>query len=89
VVRITGRIADEVCRNGGANWDRDYVAMGKALLAHLGSGTAADGATLADCRKIVARCPDDPETARLSRAAVKWVLANPMPKPLGKVGYRR
>jgi hypothetical protein len=89
VIRITGRMGDEIHRNGGVNWDRDYVAMGKALLAHLASQNAADAATLADCRKILSRRPHDTETARLYQAAVAWVLANPMPKPLGKVSYRR
>lgn len=35
VVRISGRIDNELVMNGGANWDADYQAMAKALLAHL------------------------------------------------------
>ncbi|MBN1610284.1 MAG: ankyrin repeat domain-containing protein [Polyangiaceae bacterium] len=89
VIRISGRIADEMVRNGGINWDKDYAAMGKALLAYLASPKAVDGATLADCRKILAHRPADTDTDRLSKAAVAWVLANPMPKPLRKLTYRR
>src|SRR5262249_46492243 len=38
VIRITGRISDEWYRNGGANWDQDYDAMARALIAHVESG---------------------------------------------------
>lgn len=89
VIRITGRIADEIHRNGGCNWDRSYAMMGKALLGHLASREALDEAALADCRDILRRRPGEGETQRLSKAAVAWVQANPMPAPLGKVPYRR
>ncbi|WCM26190.1 hypothetical protein NDN01_19595 [Sphingomonas sp. QA11] len=40
VIRISGRIADELDGNGGANWDAQYRAMADAWLAHVGSGKA-------------------------------------------------
>jgi hypothetical protein len=89
VVRITSQIADEIQRNGGINWNRGYIAMGKALVAYLESYEALDRATLADFRKILAQPPGDTETDRLSKAAVAWVLANPIPIALRKVTHGR
>lgn len=35
VIRISGRINDEIERNGGVNWDGDYRKMADAFLDHL------------------------------------------------------
>lgn len=42
VIRISGRIADERDRNGGANWDRDYDAMAAAFERITGSPVDAE-----------------------------------------------
>lgn len=90
VVRITGRVLDELRRNGGGNWDADYDAMVAALGEHLASGTALSAEELADLRvaqRAVRR--DDPAAARLAELAVVWVARNPVPMVLPKPAYRR
>lgn len=53
VIRISGRIADEVLGNGGVNWDRDYRRMLSDLADHLASGTPLPPEALAHTRSLV------------------------------------
>ena len=94
VVRIAGRINDELSRNGGVNWDADYQEMARAFARHVQGGEALAGGQLAAVEALTAslskrkRPPED--DARLLRAAaVAWVARNPRPVKLGKVRYRR
>lgn len=89
VVRITGRVSDELYRNGGANWDAQYRAMVKALVDHLGKGTPLDAGELAELMAAVQRLPDPSASRELARLAVRWVALNPSPAALGDVGYTR
>ncbi len=92
VVRISGRIGDELLRNGGVNWDADYVAMAAALLDHLGRPSALPGPELADLGRIVSRLgrtSSEAELDRLAELAVAWVELNPNPIARGPVAYRR
>lgn len=91
-IRITGKVAYEVLDNGGINWDADFNKMLGALARFFRSGntlseTEADEAdALADALKDGF---GEKEPDRLSELAVRWVLANPDPMPLGKQTYRR
>lgn len=38
VIRVSGRISNEIDGNGGINWDADFRLMADALLEHMGSG---------------------------------------------------
>ncbi|MCA9643634.1 MAG: ankyrin repeat domain-containing protein [Myxococcales bacterium] len=90
VVRISGRIADEWYRNGGANWDGDYRAMADAFHAHVSSHHALPGAALSDCKQVIASLKQDPDSSeRLMEWAVQWVEANPQPIALGSTTYKR
>lgn len=90
VIRISGRIGDEIDRNGGVNWDGDYRSMAKAFLAHVGSGKPLPPATLSDAAAIIGSLKaSGGETQRLCELAVKWVGLNPMPIPLAKPDYDR
>lgn len=89
VIRIAGRIADEIHRNGGANWDDQYRAMAKALIAHLGSGVSIHEKDLVDVRKLLRGQPGDDDVDELKRFAVVWVRSNPMPVALAKPDYSR
>jgi hypothetical protein len=89
VIRIAGRMADEVHRNGGANWDDRYRAMAKALIAHLGSGVSIHEKDLADVRTLLRGPPGDDDVDELKRFAVVWVRSNPMPVALAKPDYAR
>ena len=42
VIRITGKIAGELYRNGGANWSMDFRKMLNALVKHLASENALE-----------------------------------------------
>lgn len=90
VVRIAGRIADEILRNGGGNWDAEYGKMAKALSEHLRSGDALSSQLMADIDEVLKTLPrEDRGLARLTELAVAWVLKNPKPVPLSPPPYRR
>jgi hypothetical protein len=94
VIRITGRVSDELYRNGGANWNADYRKMLNALIKHFASGAPLPEGKLAEAKEAAAsiRAKGDDEDAvidRLCELAVKWVLQNPSPVPLEKPDYNR
>jgi hypothetical protein len=90
VVRITGRIANEIDGNGGVNWDAAFRKMADAFLVHVTSGVSLPAEILAEARDVVAeirRREDGPR--RLCELAVKWVELNPGPMKLPKPDYNR
>lgn len=90
VIRISGRIHDELYRNGGVNWDRDYKEMARAFLANVALGEPLPGKQVSESGNIVANIPNgDADTSRLCALAVDWVALNPKPIPLPKPVYRR
>jgi len=91
VVRIAGRIGDEWERNGGMNWDGDYVQMATALAGFLRQGEPLDPSLIAELESTVANLADrqGESSGRLTELAVMWVLKNPQPRPLSRPNYRR
>jgi hypothetical protein len=91
VIRIAGRIADELERNGGAHWDAGYRAMASAFLDLLRSGMPLDDSALRDCERVVDALVKTgmSDIDRLAELAVAWVLRNPTPMRLGRVVYTR
>lgn len=90
VIRISGRIHEELYHIGGANWDSDYRNMVKALVGHLGSANALPPEQLAEASQIAASLAKNAsETRDLCKLAVEWVERNPTPQPLSKPNYRR
>ena len=89
VIRITGRMNDEIYRNGGGNWDANYRKMGLALIGHLGSGNPLPADMLSGVEGLLPTHQSDGDTAELCRYAVEWVALNPKPVKRGKVGYSR
>jgi len=89
VIRITGRISNEILGNGAVNWDSGYKMMARALCEHLRSGVPLPDDQLRDCEDIVGTVRDrsEEEVARLAGFAVTWVLLNPMPVKLPKPNY--
>ncbi|HIT76532.1 MAG TPA: ankyrin repeat domain-containing protein [Candidatus Avipropionibacterium avicola] len=92
-IRIAGRVHDEVFRNGGANWDRDYRRMLQTLVQLCGSGeplTEAESDELEELTHQFDRgsAPDE-VLNRIDELAVTWVRRNPTPISLGPVAYRR
>ncbi|HEY1303289.1 MAG TPA: ankyrin repeat domain-containing protein [Vicinamibacterales bacterium] len=90
VVRIAGRVHDELERNGGVNWDNTYREMADAFLVHVASGVPLPTASLAEAREIVAAVKRrDGDARRLCELAVNWVALNPTPAKLPKPDYNR
>jgi len=90
VIRIAGLIADEVDRNGGANWDKEYRKMGKAYLQYIGRENPLPKDEI-EKLKIILSSLDNlyDETDNLIKYAVKWVSQNLMPISLGTTNYNR
>ena len=90
VIRIAGRIGDEIFRNGGMNWDAQYRAMARAFCAHLASHCSLDKTSLERCKQSLSLLPDaDEGTDELAQLALKWVALNPTPIPLPAPTYTR
>ncbi len=90
VIRIAGKVADEIDRNGGGNWDADYGKMTRAFLEHVGSGAPLPDAERAQAARAVADLKSrDGAGAELCELAVKWVKLNPAPVQLNAPGYTR
>jgi hypothetical protein len=93
VIRITGRVRDEIYRNGGANWDSDFKKMLDALIIHLGLGMSLNEPLLneasAIAREVRRSGNGDDELSRLCELATVWVMANPTPIALNKLDYKR
>lgn len=85
VVRISGRVANEINGNGSINWDDDFRAMLGWWAARLGTAQAADTA-----RRLRRGKATEEEVDALAEQSVRWVLAHPDPQPLpAPVDYRR
>ena len=94
VIRITGRVQDELYRNGGVNWDKDYRNMLKALPNHFASGTPLSEEELEETKELISSIrakgsDEDTITERLCELSVLWVSLNPDPLPLGEINYNR
>jgi hypothetical protein len=90
VVRIAGRICDELDRNGGINWDLAYRKMADAFLTHVASGVPLAEPLLAETRGLVADLKGkNGNPQRLREFAVTWVAENPTPLKLAPPDYNR
>ena len=90
VIRIAGKVADEIDRNGGANWDADYRRMTRAFLAHVAAGAPLPETDRERAAHLVAQVRDlDGAGAGLCELAVAWVRLNPNPVSLPAPDYDR
>lgn len=90
VIRISGRLSDEIDRNGGGNWDADFKRMGEAFLRHIASGVALPENQQDRAARAVAEVRRrDGATGELCELAVDWVALNPGPVALPQPDYRR
>lgn len=93
VIRITGRVRDEIYRNGGGNWDSGYKKMLDALLVHFASGISLDETLLNEAASIIREVRQtgygDEGLSRLCELAVQWVVSNQNPMPLEKPSYNK
>lgn len=94
VVRISGKVRDEIYRNGGGNWNIDFKKMLDAFFSHISSGISLDDDELKKADFIIKdiRKNGDGETDDLNflcKLATKWVLKNPNPTLLNKPNYKK
>ena len=94
VIRIPGRVRDELDRNGGANWDRDYRKMLQALPQYLSLGNPLSDQELEETKELIAQVhgkdfDDGPRLDRLCQLAIAWIKQNPEPLLLEKTSYKR
>ncbi len=94
VVRIAGKVRDEIYRNGGGNWNADFKKMLDAFLIHLKSGETLSNIEMEKANSLVQEIKKtgDAETDELNflcELATKWVLLNPTPISLDKPNYKR
>lgn len=92
VVRIAGKVRDEIYRNGGGNWDNDFKKMLDAFILHLSSMNALSNKELEDSNiliKEIYKSGFADDLNFLCEIATKWVLLNPTPISLNKPNYNR
>ena len=90
VVRIAGRVNDELLRNAMGNWDKEYRKMLNAISGYLQQGNSLSESELAEVTDIQKHILEDDGTGtqRLCELATAWVVQNPQPIALGKVNYK-
>ena len=90
VVRIAGKVNDELLRNAMGNWDREYRKMLNAISGYLQQGNPLSESELAEVADIQKHILEDDGTGshRLCELATAWVVLNPEPIALEKVNYK-
>tara|TARA_R110002051_G_scaffold86498_2_gene152377 strand:- start:44874 stop:46070 length:1197 start_codon:yes stop_codon:yes gene_type:complete len=89
VIRISGKIADEINRNGGGNWNSHHTKMTKAFLDFVESGKSISTNELEELTLLLKEIKQyNDDVTIMCKIAVKWVLNNPTPQKLGPVSYK-
>ena len=94
VIRIPGRVRDELDRNGGVNWDRDYRKMLQAMPQYLSLGTPLSDQELEEIKQVIAQIhskenDDEASLDCLCQLALAWIKQNPNPIDLKEPSYKR
>jgi ankyrin repeat protein len=90
VVRIAGRVNDELLRNAMGNWNKEYQKMLNAISGYLQQGNSLSESELTEVADIQKHILEDNGTGtqRLCELATLWVTKNPEPMALEKVNYK-
>ena len=90
VVRIAGRVNDELLRNAMGNWNKEYQKMLNAISGYLQQGNPLSESELTEVVDIQKHILEDDGTGthRLCELATAWVVQNPQPIALEKVNYK-
>ncbi len=94
LVRIAGKVRDEIYRNGGGNWDSDFKKMLDTFLIFISEDNFLKPDELKKLELIIKEIRkngdgEDKDFNYLCELAVKFVLKNPKPILLKKVNYDR
>lgn len=90
IIRIAGRIRDELLRNAMGNWNSEYRKMLNAFPRYAKLGNPLSAEQLAEIAAIQKGILDDGGalSQRLCELAVQWVVQNPAPMALGETAYK-
>ena len=90
VVRIAGKVNDELLRNAMGNWNKEYQKMLNAISGYLQQGNSLSEKELTEVADIQKHILEDDGTGtqRLCELATLWVTKNPEPMALEKVNYK-
>ena len=90
VVRIAGKVNDELLRNAMGNWNKEYQKMLNAITDYLQQGNSLTESELTEVADIQKHILEDDGTGshRLCELATLWVTKNPEPMALEKVNYK-
>lgn len=90
LIRVAGRIANEIEGNGGANWDSDFKKMAECFVQMLQQGEQLSMEEVAEAKCIVKSIRNSNGASnRLAQLAVAWVKNNASPILLEKTKYKR
>ncbi len=90
LIRVSGRIANEIDGNGGANWDSDFKKMAECFVQMLQQGEQLSIEEIAEAKNIVKSIKSSNVSSnRLAQLAVAWVNRNSSPILLKKTEYKR
>lgn len=91
VIRIIGKVSNEILDNGACNWCKEYKKLSQALPGYFAMGNALTEQDYKEVEKLaksISANSDDDLFCRLSQLAVRWVLLNPIPIALNGVDYK-
>ena len=91
IIRISGRIGNELKGNGGINWDEDFKMMADQFLEFIKQGQQLSIEEIGEVQSIIneVKRKRDDKVNRLAELAVKWVVQNPTPIPTPPLPYDR
>lgn len=93
VIRIAGRVNNEIMGNAGVNWDGNYRKMLRIFPEYLRLGNPLKEEDIIRVEKITGLLRDGRDTGDLTAAlcnyAAAWVLQNPEVLPLLEADYSR
>lgn len=90
VIRIAGRIDNELEGNGGVNWDADYKKMADSFIVFVHKGNQLTHSETESIKSIIAEIKQKTgNTSKLCELGVRWVINNPIPIKLSSVAYKR
>ena len=91
VIRISGRISNELEGNGGINWDSDFKIMAETFYDFTTLGTPLPDSDLFELRSLIKEIKEkNGDSYRMAELAVKWVSLNPKPINLNNtIEYKR
>lgn len=90
MIRIVGRLTNEILDNGSINWGADHKLMLDSYSKFLDMNKGLEQSLVDEAGRIsksISSKSDKTTLYRLAEITVKWVIANPNPIPLGKVDY--